>query len=102
MGDRLSLADSELSAAGVSLGMAADSMAGGRSRRTPGTLKSLSGIGGEVDEYVRGVQMAREALGDAAKTASRTVSSLMEESAELDAYLASTVYSGYALGTGAT
>lgn len=99
MGERLNLLDGELSAAGVSLGCAAGGMAGGSSGRPSGRLQSLNGIGSEIDDYLRGLQTAREALADAAKTASRTVGDLMANSAELDAHLARTVYAGYALGT---
>lgn len=100
MGDRLNLPDGELTAAGVSLGSAADTMESGSSGRPTAQLKSLNGIGGEVDAYLRGVAVARDALADAAKTATQTVSNLMENSTELDAHLARTVYSGFALGKG--
>ncbi|MCW2288831.1 hypothetical protein [Leucobacter luti] len=100
MGDRLHLPDSELTAAGASLGTAAQEMSAGSSGRPSGSWDSLSGIGGAVDEYLRGVALARDALADAAKTAANTVSGLMSDSAELDAYLAQTVYSGYAVSKG--
>lgn len=100
MGDRLHLPDSELTAAGATLGIAAQEMSAGSGGRPSGNWDSLSGLGGTVDEYLRGVTLARDALADAAKTAAGTVSGLMADSAELDAYLAETVYSGYAVGKG--
>jgi len=59
-------------------------------------IQGITGIGEQVDLFLRGLAAARVALGDAAKTASETLAMLMHDSAELDNYLASVLSDSFA------
>ncbi len=97
MNDRLSLSDDSLTTAAIGLAQAARLLADGGSHRPSGWIPSLSDIGGEVDAFLLSVNVARDALADAAKSASHAASALMRDSSELDAKLAATLYSGFAM-----
>ncbi|WP_143025936.1 hypothetical protein [Leucobacter chromiiresistens] len=97
----MTLSDSELSLAGSTLGTAARTMEEGSEGRPSAQFPSLTGIGDEADEFLRSIEVAQNALADAAKSASHAVNGLMEDSSALDARLAASLYSGYAVGTGA-
>lgn len=88
MAETLRLNDAELQIVGSLLVGAASTMVSGNVRRPTGDLPSLSGIGGTVTEYLQGVNVARAALADAARTGSEAVSRIMSESSELDRQIA--------------
>lgn len=68
-----------------------------RGRHTPpaGGLESLTGIAGEVDLFLRGLQVGRAALADAAKTSGRGLRALLHETSSLDAAHASALDAGF-------
>ena len=100
MSDRLTFSDSELSHVGSTLGNAARTMEEGSAGRPSAHIPSLTGIGDEADAFLRGVEVAQGALADAAKSASHVASGLMADSSALDARLAATLYTGYAVEAG--
>ncbi|QZY52994.1 hypothetical protein [Leucobacter tenebrionis] len=57
----------------------------------------LTGISGEVELHLRGLQVGRAALADAALTAGRGLHGLMHESDALDARLAGSLNSGFSV-----
>ncbi len=63
-------------------------------------LASLTGIGSAVALHLEGMDMARAALSDAAKTGGESVSALMAESSELDRFIAQTLGVGFAVQEG--
>jgi hypothetical protein len=97
MTDALKLDGAELLAAGRLLIEASATMTSGDAGDL-GYLPSLTGIGAEVDRYLVGLGVARASLADAAKTASRTLASVTEESGELDALIAGSLPEDFALG----
>lgn len=50
-------------------------------------VASLSGIGDEIEEFLRGLEITRRALADAARAGSMTLSTLLLHSEELDVAL---------------
>ncbi|MFV0433368.1 MAG: hypothetical protein ACK5LO_05250 [Leucobacter sp.] len=89
--------DGALESAGASLVGAANLMVTGNTARVAGVLESLTGIGTEVDLYLRGLSVGRAALADAAKTASEAVGALMLDSSALDGRLSGALASGFAV-----
>lgn len=71
-------------------------LAGNRTRPTGG-FDSLTGIAGDVDLYLRGLQVARAALADAAMTAGRSLSQVMEDASTLDGALAAALDTDFAV-----
>jgi hypothetical protein len=100
MSDGLRLEDSELSAAGASLVSASYVMVNDNKSRPKAQIDSLTGIGGQVEHYLKGLSVARAALADAAKTGSESISSVMRDSAELDAFISANLASGFAVRKG--
>lgn len=98
MTDALKLDGAELLAAGSLLIEAFATMTNGDADAHGTYLPSLAGIGAEVDRYLVGLGVARASLADAAKTASRTLASVTEESGELDALIAGSLPEDFALG----
>lgn len=93
----LSLTDATIAGAIGHIVTAENEMLDGNAPRPSGGFESLTGIGGEVDLYLRGMQVGRAALADAAKTAARGLRHLMEESTALDADLAASLSAGFAV-----
>lgn len=77
--------------------MASDGMSDRNAARPVGGFESLSGIAGEVDLFLRGLQVGRAALADAARTAGRGLSAMMQETADLDGSLAASLGAGFAV-----
>lgn len=100
MSDQLKLNDSELSAAGASLVTASFVMVSDNNARPTGQFESLSGIGGQVEHYLKGLSVARAALADAAKTGSESVAGVMRDSSDLDAYISTNLASGFSVRKG--
>lgn len=99
MSDGLTLNDAVLSEAGRKLIEAAAGMLNSNVQR-PAAVPTISALSGEIDLYLRGISVARAALADAAKAASLTVSSVMEQSAALDAEIAAALPAGFSLREG--
>jgi hypothetical protein len=97
MAESLSIDDQALLTVGASLVSIASTMVSGNAARPAGDLPSLSGIGAEVTLYLQGVNVARAALADAARTASEAVSELLSDGSELDRYIAESLGSGFAV-----
>jgi len=87
----------DLQSAIAHLGAAEDAMLRGSPVRTGAGFASLTGIEDEVDMFLRGVQLARASLADAAKTAARGLRELMGEASALDAQLAASLDAGFAV-----
>lgn len=71
-------------------------LTGNRARPTSG-FESLTGIAGEVDLYLRGLQVARAALADAAMTAGQGLRQVMEDASTLDGALAASLDADFAV-----
>jgi len=97
MAESLNINDQTLLAVGASLVSVASTMVSGNAARPAGELPSLSGIGAEVTLYLQGVNVARAALADAARTASETISRLISDGSELDRYIAESLGGGFAV-----
>ena len=63
-------------------------------------MQGVTGIAGEVKNYLQSLVLAQLALSDAAKTGSRAVSRMMEESSELDRQIAASLNTGFLVPTG--
>lgn len=100
MAETVNLDDNILEAAGAYLVQASSMMTSGNVRRPSGDLASITGIGSAVTLYLKGLNVARAALADGARTGSETVSSIMSESTELDQYIAQTLGAGFAVEGG--
>lgn len=97
MSDGVRLSDPALSGVVRALADAAQRMVSDNAARPAGMLPSLSGIGWELSEYLRGAALARAALADAAKTAGRTAGELMERSTDLDRRTSSALSSRFSV-----
>lgn len=97
MADQLNIKDDALEAGGSGLVSAAQVMAQGNRAVPSGAWESLTGIGGGVRTFLHGLQTGRSALADAAKTAGGEVAGAMRESSALDALIANSLYSGFAV-----
>lgn len=93
----LDIKDDELEYAGALLVSASNTMVDNNESIPSGNLDSLTNIGGEVRRFLNGLQTGRMALADAAKTAGGEVAGVMRDSSELDAYMAETLYTGFAV-----
>ncbi len=100
MSDRLELSDDALMQAGHTLVVASYVMTHDNVHRPTGLLASVSGVGPQLDRYLRGLAVARAALADAARTASEGVAAVMSESTELDSFIAVHLGQGFALKKG--
>lgn len=93
----LRITDEELEYAGALLVSAASTMVENNESIPSGNIDSLTGIGAEVRGFLNGLQTARLALADAAKTAGGEVAGVMRDSSELDAFMATALFSGFAV-----
>ena len=100
MGDSVNIQDAVLELAGSSLVAAAARMLDGSGNQPAFELATVSGIGAEVAEVMRGLQTGGFALADAAKTASLAVAEVMHASGELDSLISEELYSGFAVSRG--
>lgn len=64
------------------------------------SMASLTRIGSEVQQFLRGVVLARLALSDAATTAGRATSKMMEDGDALDRQISVSLGSGYSVPAG--
>lgn len=92
----LDLRDDALHDAAEALAAAAGALTGGGAR-PHGHWPSLTRIGQDVDDYLRGLCLARNALADAAKTSAYAASELVSDSRDLDAQLARELHPGFAI-----
>ncbi|MBC9926605.1 MULTISPECIES: hypothetical protein [unclassified Leucobacter] len=95
MADRVVLDDAVLAEAGSALIAAAHLMVAENARRPSAMLESQSGIGDDVEQYMRGLQLARSALSRAARTASEAVADMMRDSDTLDRKIAGALSGGF-------
>lgn len=93
----LDINDDQLEYAGALLVLASNTMVTDNTSIPSGSLESLTGIGSEVRRFLNGLQTGRLALADAAKTSGEEVAGVMKDSSELDAFIASDLYSGFAV-----
>lgn len=93
----LALPDSEIAGAIEYLVAAEHSMLNGNATRPTDGFDSLTGIAAEIDLYLRGMQVGRAALADAARTAGQGLRELMQEAHSLDANLAASLGGGFAV-----
>lgn len=100
MPEAVNLNDSALQAAGAYLVQASSTMTSDDARRPSGDLPGLTDIGATVTVYLTGVNVARAALADGARTGSESVAGLMQESTELDHEITQTLGAGFALRGG--
>lgn len=100
MSTELHIQDETLELAGLSLALAAARMRDKNVARPTEDLETVSNIGTRVTDFVLGLQLARFALSDAAKTAATSVSTVMEESQYLDEVLATSLQPGFAMPGG--
>lgn len=100
MTGQLRLDDQVLGDAGVALVTASYVMSHNNAQRGTGVFDSMTGIGTQVEHYLKGMSVARAALGDAAKTASESVAMVMEESAALDTLISANLATGFAVRKG--
>lgn len=94
------LSEGSLMMAVSALVRASEELTSENAGRPTSGFDSLTGIAGEVDLYLRGVSVARAALADAAKTAGRATRGLLEDASRLDATLAASLDSGFAMRAG--
>ncbi|WP_449283080.1 hypothetical protein [Leucobacter sp.] len=97
MTDQLNIWDDVLEASGFGLVSAAQVMMESDRSVPPAALESLTGVGGAVHRFLNGLQTGRFALADAAKTAGGEVAGVLRESSALDALIADSLYSGFAV-----
>lgn len=100
MAESLRMNDEALLLVGASLVSIASTMISDNVRRPAGDLPSLSGIGAELTLYLRGLNVARAALADAARTASEAVSGLISDSSKLDRHIAQSLGTSFAVSGG--
>lgn len=100
MGDRVQLSDEALGVASAALLVAENCMSSQSRVDRLGHVASLTGIGGDVQQFLSGVSVARAALADAARTASQAVAGVMRESTALDTQLATSLSSEFAVAGG--
>lgn len=100
MGGGMELTDYALQAAGANFVHASSTMTSDNVSRPAGDLASLTGIGSSVTMYLKGLNVARAALADAARTGSESAAALMSESSELDSFISETLGTGYAVEGG--
>jgi hypothetical protein len=100
MAENMRLNDGDLQFTGSVLVAAASGMTSGNVRRPAGDLPSVSGIGGAVTRYLQGVNVARAALADAARTGGEAVARIMSDSSELDRQIAQALGDDFALTRG--
>lgn len=91
----LSIFDGAVEGAIGYLVRAGDEMRRGDAPRPNVGFDSLTGIAGEVESYLRGLQVGRAALADAAMTAGHGLNGMMHESHALDARLAAALNTGF-------
>lgn len=96
----MELDDNILTIGGVYFGDAVAVMISDNVSRPSGDLSSLTDIGSTVTLYLKGLNVARAALADAARTGGDSVSTLMKDSTELDSFLAQSIGTGFALPGG--
>lgn len=72
-------------------------MVDGNAPRPAGGFESLTGIAGEVELFLRGLQAGRASLADAGRSAGQGLRSMMQEVSALDASLASSLSAGFAV-----
>ena len=97
MSDQVKFTDATLETAGSHLVSVSVRMAEGNRSVPAAELESLTGIGGEVTRFLNGLNTARLALADGAKTASGEIAGVMRDSSDLDARMAADLYSGFAV-----
>lgn len=88
---------STITTASAELVDAANLMVEGNTRRPSARLESLTGIGAQVEHYLKGLSVARAALADAAKTASESARDLGDEARAVDRQLSGALASGFAV-----
>lgn len=93
----LTVSDHALESAIGRIVSAVDEMLDGNRARPADGFDSLTGIGGEVDRYLRGAQVGRAALADAARTAGQGLRHLMQEAERLDSGLAESLGADFAV-----
>lgn len=91
----LSVNDTALRVAGDALTSACRLMVTENEGRPGEGLASLTGIAEEVSLHLRGLQVARAALADAAKGGAQATADLMESGDALDREIAASLYRGY-------
>ena len=92
----MQLNDNVLTAGGATLVAAASTMTSENIAR-PSAPASLTGISADITLFLKGMQVARAALADAARTGSETVASVMRESSELDAFITRSLGESFAV-----
>lgn len=97
----LTLSDRDCERAISHLVTAADALASAKHARAIDGFESLTGIGADVEQYLRGLRVARAALADAARTAGQSIRSLMREATDLDSAAAASLDSGFLVRGGA-
>lgn len=100
MAGQVRLEDAVLGEAGLALAAAAHLMVAENARRPSTALPSLSDIGGDVEQYLQGLQLARSALSRAARSASEAVADMMQDSDALDRKIAGTLSGGFTVKGG--
>ncbi|MFC5337196.1 hypothetical protein [Leucobacter denitrificans] len=100
MTDQLQIRDEVLESAGTMMLSATRCMSAGNRAVPNSPISSLTGVGGDIREFLRGVQTGRLALGDAAKTSCEQLAALMNESGSVDCSLAASLPTGFALHGG--
>lgn len=98
--ESIRLEDALLQEAAASLVQASSMMTSENVSRPVGDLPSLTGIGASITLYLKGMNVARAALADAARTGAEALASVMSESTELDRYIADTLGTGFAVAGG--
>lgn len=97
---RLSLSDRALERAGELFVSASRGMSEGSTPPPTQEIETLTGIGAQVMYVLQGMKTGRQALADAAKTASAEVAAIMQQSATLDAVIAAELQPGFAVTGG--
>ncbi len=100
MTEQLRIRDELLESAGTTMLIASRCMSEDNWAMPSTPLSSLTGVGGDVQEFLRGIQTGRLALGDAAKTACGELANLMNESSAFDSFAAAALSSGFAVPGG--
>lgn len=88
MADRVQLDDTSLGEAGSALIAGAHLLVAGNLRLPADEIPSLIGVGGDVERFLQGLQLARSALSYAATSASESVAAMMRDSDALDREIA--------------
>ena len=100
MAERFELDEAALGAAGRARVSAAKALGHETAPAPTQFLQSITGIGYHVQEYLRGVFVARAALADAVKSGCEGVARVMRESATLDRAIAGELHRGFAAPLG--